>query len=159
MLTIIGALLGLLGSLAPEILKFFNQKKDQQHEREMYKLQMEGWRLQGDIKLAEINATADVAETTALYKSAEIKMSGWKFIDGLISLYNSSVRPTITYLFMGTYILVKYAIYSSYTTAGYSWTQAIQTIWNQEDFAVFSTVISFYFGARFLKYSLGRIKS
>jgi len=156
MLTIIGTILGLLGSLAPEILKFFNNKEDHKHEVAMFGLQMESLKLQGDIKLAEINATADIEETKALYASAKIGRTGWKFVDGLISLYTGSVRPTVTYAFMCTYILVKYAIYSSYVVAGYSWTQAVAAIWNTEDFAVFSTIMAFWFGGRFMKYALSR---
>jgi len=157
MLTLIGTLLGLLGSLLPEILKFFNNKEDHKHEVAMARLQMEMSKLQGDIKLAELNATADIEEVKALYASAKIESTGWRFIDGIIGLYNSSVRPTITYAFMGTYVLVKYAIYMSYYQAGYTWMQAVAAIWNTEDFAVFSTIMAFWFGGRMMKYSLERM--
>ena len=40
MTAIIGALLGLFGSLLPEVLRFFNMKEDHKHEREMAKIQM-----------------------------------------------------------------------------------------------------------------------
>lgn len=156
MLTIIGALLGLLGSLAPEILKYFRQKADQQHEREMYKMQMEMAKLQGQIKLEELNATADIEEVKALYQHATPKNTGSRLIDALLAFISHTVRPVITYAFMGTYIVVKYAIYISYTQSGYSWTQAVGAIWNGEDFAIFSTIMAFWFGGRFMKYSFDR---
>lgn len=158
MIAILGTVFGLLGSLLPEILKTWRQKSDQLHEREMYKLQMEGMKLQGDIKLSEINAMADIEETKAVYAHATIGRTGWKFVDGLISLYTGSVRPTVTYAFMATYVLVKYAIYVSYTHAGYQWTQAVAAVWSSEDFAVFSTIMAFWFGGRFMKYAFNRIK-
>lgn len=157
MLAIIGAIIGLLGSLLPEFLKAWNKKSDQQHEREMYKLQMEAMKLQSEMKLAELSATADIEEVKAVHQAAEQKLTGWKFIDGVMALYNSSVRPTITYAFMATYILVKYAVYMSYTQAGYSWQQSVQAIWSGEDFAVFTTIIAFWFGGRMMKYTLERV--
>ena len=157
MLAILGAVIGLFGSLMPEILKFLNMKEGNKHAIEMAKMQMEELRLRGEIEITKLNATADVEEVKALYEHSKIAQTGWKFVDGLISLYTGSVRPTITYIFIGTYALVKYAIFMSYTSAGYNWTQAVQAIWNSEDFAVFSTVIAFWFGARFLKYSLSRV--
>jgi len=157
MLAIIGAIIGLLGSLMPEILKFLNMKESNKHQIEMAKMQMEELRLRGEIEITKLNATADIEEVKALYEHSKIARTGWRIVDGLISLYTGSVRPTITYVFMITYGLVKYAIYYSYTQSGYTWTQAIAAIWNSEDFAVFSTVIAFWFGGRFLKYSLGRV--
>jgi hypothetical protein len=156
MLVIIGAILGLFGSLLPEILKFLNNKEDHKHEIEMGRLQMEATKLQGEIKITELNATADIEEVKALYASAKIESTGWRFFDGIIGFYNATVRPTFAYVFLGVYCLVKYAIYMSYTQAGYDWMQAVRTIWGSEDFAVFATIVSFFFGGRFLKYSLER---
>lgn len=156
MLALFGTILGLLGSLAPEILKFFNNKEDHKHEREVLSLQMEASKLQHVGKMQEIEANADIQETLSIQSSAKQVITGSRILDGIVSLYNGSVRPTITYGFFVLYAAVKWGVYVSYTQAGYDWTQAIQTIWGQEDFAVFSTVISFWFGSRFLKYSLQR---
>lgn len=158
MLTIIGALLGLLGSLAPEVLKYLRQKSDQAHELEMYRLQMEMAKLQGEIKLEELNATADIEEVKALYQHATPKNTGSRLIDALLALFSHTVRPIITYAFMATYIAVKYAIYMSYTQAGYSWQQSVQSVWNAEDFAIFATIMAFWFGGRFMKYSFEKFK-
>lgn len=156
MLAIIGAILGLLGSLLPEVLKFFNSKEDHKHEIAMGRLQMEAQKQAGEIKLAEIDATADIEEAKALYASAEQKLTGWKIVDGLVALYNSSVRPTFAYIFLALYCYVKYSIMYTYTQGGWTWQQLGAQIWGSEDFAVFSTIIAFFFGSRFLKYSLER---
>ena len=157
MLTIIGAIVGLLGSLAPELLKFFNNKEDHKFQKEMAALQMEELKIRGEIDLTKINAQADIESEKALYEHSKLPRTGWKYIDGLISFYTGTVRPTITYLFMGTYILVKYGVYMSYTQSGYTWQQAVAMVWSGEDFAIFATIMGFWFGGRFLKYSLGRI--
>lgn len=157
MLTLIGTIIGLLGSLAPEILKFFIQKEKDQHEIEVAKLEMEKIKLQGQITITTMESQADIVSEQQVYTSAKQVITGWTFIDGICALYNTSVRPTITYLFMGTYMLVKYSIFMSYSAVGYTWTQAIQTVWNTEDFAVFSTIMAFWFGGRMMKYSLERL--
>ena len=157
MLTLIGALIGLLGSLAPEILKYFTQKEKDQHEIEISKLEMEKIKLEGQITITTMESQADITSEQQVYQSSKQVITGWTLIDGICALYNTSVRPTVTYLFMGTYMLVKYAIFMSYSTAGYTWTQAIQAMWNTEDFAVFSTIMGFWFGGRMMKYSLERL--
>ena len=157
MLTLIGTIIGLLGSLAPEILKYFTQKEKDRHEVEISKLEMEKIKLQGQITITTMESQADISSEQQVYQAAKQVTTGWKFIDGICELYNTSVRPTITYMFMGTYMLVKYAIFMSYSTAGYTWNQAIQAIWNTEDFAVFSTIMAFWFGGRMMKYSLERL--
>jgi hypothetical protein len=155
MLSIIGTILGLFGSLFPEILKYFKQKKDQEHEREMFKLQMQYAEVLHQQKVEELNLTADIEESKALYQHAEQKLTGNKFIDGLVSLYNSSVRPTITYAFFALYGYVKFSLIYSLIQAGSDWKNIGMLVWNSEDFAVFSTIMAFWFGGRFLKYSLG----
>lgn len=157
MLAIIGSILGLLGSLLPEILKFFTQKEDHRHEIEMAKLQMDAMKLAGTIKLEELNAQADIEEAKVLYQSAEQKITGWRFVDGLVALYNSSVRPSFAYIFLGLYCYVKYSMVYMVVKAGANWQSVGSLVWNSEDFAIFATIISFFFGSRFLKYSLGKI--
>jgi len=156
MLALIGTLMGLLGSLLPELLKYFNNKEDHKHEIEMGKLQMESMKLAGQIKLEEINATADIEEAKAIYASAEQKITGVKWIDGLVSLYSSSVRPTLTYAFFALYAFVKVAAYMNFSEAGWNWHQIGAEIWSSEDFAIFSTIMAFWFGGRFLKAALAR---
>jgi hypothetical protein len=156
MLALIGTLMGLLGSLLPELLKFFNNKEDHRHEIEMGKLQMDAMKLAGQIKLEEINATADIEEAKAIYAQAEQKITGVRWIDGAIALYSSSVRPTLTYAFFALYAFVKISAYASFSQAGWNWNQIGAQLWSSDDFAIFSTILSFWFGSRFLKAALAR---
>ena len=156
MLAIIGSILGLVGSFLPEVLKYFTNKEDHKHEVEMAKLQMEAMKLQGQIKLDEINAIADVEEYKALYHAAEQKITGVRWIDGLVALYNSSVRPTLTYAFFALYGYVKFSIIYVSVSEGANWKVLGPVIWNSEDFAVFATIMSFWFGGRFMKYMLAK---
>lgn len=157
MLSIIGAILGLIGSLLPEIIKFLNRKEDHRHEIEMAKIQLEMAEKQHAYRMAEIEATADIEESKALYQYAEPKLTGVKWIDAITMLYQSSVRPTVTYAFVAFFALVKYAKYKVFLASGMSQWSIIVNLWESEDMALFSTIIAFWFGQRFLKYSFNRM--
>jgi hypothetical protein len=122
----------------------------------MGRLQMEAQKQAGEIKLEEINATADIEEAKAIYASAEQKITGVKWIDGIVALYSSSVRPTLTYGFFLLYGYVKYSMIYSAAKAGYNWQMIGQMIWSADDFAVFSTILAFWFGGRFMRAALNR---
>jgi len=119
-------------------------------------LQMESMKLQGQIKLEELSSQADIEEVKVLHVAEQPKLTGWKFVDGIIALYQSSVRPTLTYGFFVFYGLVKFSQYKLFIASNYNNWQIVYGLWNQEDMAIFSTVISFWFGSRFLKYALQR---
>ncbi len=75
MLSIIGTLIGLLGSFIPEILKYFKAKEDHRHEIQVLGIQADMMKAQYQYRLQEIEAQADVASEQAVYKMAEQKKS------------------------------------------------------------------------------------
>jgi len=151
MLSIIGSILGLFGSFLPELLKFFKIKEDHKHEKDMFLLQVQLAEKQHKFRVDEMNITADIEESKAVYQMAEQKITGSKFIDGIIALYNSSVRPTITYAFMVFYGLVKYGQYKVFIASGLGKWEIMAAIWSGEDMAAFMTVMGFWFGGRMVK--------
>src|SRR5437870_420358 len=71
MLTLLGSLLGFIGSLIPEFFKFFREKADRGHELNILDRQMELWKIQHTHRLEEIRGFGhimeDIAEIRALY--------------------------------------------------------------------------------------------
>ncbi len=152
MLSILGTIIGLLGSFIPKILDYFKVKEDHKHELNVLNVQAEMAKSEHQYRIEEINTQADVASEQAVYKQAEAKYTGIKWIDGILALYAGTIRPTITYLFMGAYILVKVAQYHVIMMAGVTNTwNVIWKMWNSEDMAAFMTIIGFWFGGRLLK--------
>jgi hypothetical protein len=97
------------------------------------------------MKLEELDAKADIVETEKLYEHdmALAARGGW-----IVSL-QASVRPVITYLFMFTFLTVEGGIvYSLITTQGAYWVTALQAVWSDEVMAIFSAILSFWFGNR-----------
>jgi len=167
MLSVLGMIFGLLSGTIPELLKYWKDKKDKEHEREMFKLQMEAWRMQGEQRLEEIKAEADIRESEALYKYSEpkpIPVTGYKVIDfitgifnSLIFLANGLIRPIVTAAFVAFYGWVKY---SHYKIISFSLSdpvdkfRAIKDIWTETDQAIFATVIGHWFGQRMMRWTL-----
>lgn len=159
MISIIGAILGILGSAIPEFLRIKKTKIEQDHEARMFELQVLAQEKLAQYKLQEIEAQADIRESEALYKASEIKLTGWKVADGLIALYTSSVRPTITYLFFIFYALAKLGQYSYITkvTVDANTLEIIWKLFTSEDMALFSTIIGYWFGHRGIRYAFGKM--
>lgn len=155
MLSIIGTLIGLIGSFIPEVLKYLKVKEDHKHELAVLQIQAEMAKAEHLYRLEEIEAKADIASEKAIYSAAELKYTGVRWVDGLLAVYSGTVRPTITYLFMGLYMFVKY---SQLRTLASETTQSlidiIWRLWNSEDMAAFMTIIGFWFGGRLLKHTM-----
>ncbi|MDO8282687.1 MAG: hypothetical protein Q7U10_08745 [Thermodesulfovibrionia bacterium] len=147
-LSVFGTVFGFLTSFAPNLLKFWQDKRDKDHELKVMELQMQA-QAQGHMeRLEEINAEADIAESKALYQSAQVTLSGVSWVDATLTFLNSSVRPIITYSFFGVYTWVK--------AEQYAVANDISKVWTAEDMAIFCTIISFWFGSRSMRYYFGK---
>ena len=147
MLALLGSLIGLLGSFAPRLMGFFEQK--QNHAQEIEMLQVQGqFQLQllergAAAKLAEIGAAADSAANAAMYASA-FRPTGSRFIDG----FNGFVRPFLTLCFFGLYAAVKVAQFTLLQMNGDGAPSVILSMWGEEDWAIWAAIVTFWFGNR-----------
>lgn len=160
MITLLGALLGFVGSIFPELIKWLNKKEDNKHELALTDKQIEMQKLLGTQKMEEINVQADIEEFKALHQAPAT--SGIRWVDGL----SGSVRPIITYLFFIAYALVKYAQYELLTSpemlpwlgkaVTMDWKAALVQLWTEEDAVLFSTIMAFWFGSRGVRHLRGK---
>jgi hypothetical protein len=153
MLTILGSLIGFLGSFAPKLLQIWQDKKDKAHELAVMQLQIQSQEKIGAQRLEEVRVGAESEEMKALYESAKIVPSGVKWVDATLVLLTGSVRPVLSYAFFALYATVKYAQATS-VSAFYSnitWTTALAKTWTEEDSAIFATILSFWFSGRLLQ--------
>ena len=145
MISILGSLLGFGSSLIPEVLGFFRQGQANKQELAMLEAKAKYAQALSSMKLEELDAKAEIVETEKLYEHdmALAARGGW-----VVSLH-ASVRPVITYLFMLTFLVVEGGIvYSLLTTQGADWVTALQAVWSHEVMAIFSAILSFWFGNR-----------
>jgi hypothetical protein len=92
-------------------------------------------------RLEEIGMQADIAESAALYKTYT---TGITWVDAL----NGTVRPVIAYAFFVLYATVKFIAYAALPDVGVPFVVVYDTLWTQDDAAIFAGIISFYFGQR-----------
>ena len=145
-LTLMGSALGFLGSAVPRIFDMVDEWQDRKHEVEMVKLNMEAAKMQHGLRLEEINAKADIAQTKAIYKhDSSIQTKPGGFINAL----RGSVRPVTTYIFLSWFISTKaFALYALVCVEGIMVAQAMPIIYDEGSAAIFAAIISFWFGSR-----------
>jgi hypothetical protein len=148
--TLLGGLLGGVFRLAPEVLRWFDRKAERDHELAMQDKALEFEKLRGAQRMAEIGAAADAAWNTGAIDAlkeavaAQGHQSGVRWADAL----SVSVRPVITYWFMGLYCAAKTAAFAAAMTAGAGWGEAILHAWTDADQALWAGVLNFWFLGR-----------
>tara|TARA_R110002020_G_scaffold47238_1_gene134473 strand:- start:3899 stop:4378 length:480 start_codon:yes stop_codon:yes gene_type:complete len=144
MISLLGTLMGFGTSIVPEILGFFKQQQANKQEIALLEAKAKYADQISKLKIEELDAEADIAETEGIYShDRSIKSGG--FINGL----RGSVRPVITYLFFLMFAAVKGTmIYAMIVNQNLDWTLAIETAWDSETAAVFSAIMAFWFGNR-----------
>jgi hypothetical protein len=152
-LSILGTLLSGVGGgalrLAPEILKYFDQKNERAHELALQDKQIELAKLQQAGKLQEIAAQGEaqvaVGQMDAFIAAVkgQMQLTGNKIVDGL----NMLVRPLTTYYIMGMWGLKKTAeiIIAARSTGALD---ALIHTWTEADQAMLSGVLAFWFVGR-----------
>jgi hypothetical protein len=136
---LISTLLGGLFRLIPELLKVYQRYMDNQHELEMIKQSgiIESNRI--DSKIA-MNNDVNIDVMNAIIE-LQSKKSGNKFIDSI----NALVRPSVTYIILGLYTIIKlWFLFTDPLTT-------ISTIWTTEDMSILSGILSFWFVGRVLE--------
>ena len=146
MLTLLGSVLGFVGSLVPEIFKYFRDRSDQSHELAILDRQVDMMKLRHTQNLEELQVIGETEAMKVLYKYPH-KM-GVRWVDAL----SGSVRPLITYAFFLLYLCMKVVqivgLWIGLSAPG--WEQLLNKIWHEEDQILFATVVSFWFGQRAL---------
>lgn len=145
---ILGSLFGGLFRLAPELLKLFDRKNEREHELNMFKLQTDIEKLRGEFRIEEryvehSNATLD-AIGEAFKQQGIADSKAWKWVASLSAL----VRPGVTYILFGMYVIHKVIIMSYAMNTGATWQELAVTSWTMEDFAMLNMILTFWFVGR-----------
>ena len=175
MLAILTAVIGFASPFLPEVFKWLNRKQENAHEKEMMSLRLQAGAQEHLWKMEEIVATADIEEARELHKPAAsfgVQMldaaanAKWKiwatapafYMFTLLDFVSGMVRPTITYAAFSGYLVYKFACFkllesvSDHTLTAW---EGISRVWGEQDFAVLTLVLSYYFGLRSYKATFG----
>ena len=144
MISLLGTLLGFGTSIVPEVLGYFKQKQANEQEIRMLEAKAKYADQISKLKIEELDAKAEIAETKGLYEH-DRSIDAGGFINGL----RGSVRPVITYMFFLMFASVKGTmIYAMISNQNIDWTMAVDTAWDDETAAIFSAIVAFWFGNR-----------
>lgn len=160
MIALLSALLGFLSSTTPELFKLFRDGRDRAHELAMLRMQIEYDKAklaegaaERHVRLEAIFAESQRAEEAVLSIRLKEQLTGIHWVDALAG----SVRPVLTYSFFLLYALVKLAQFHLLVEPALPWStpmtlaQALVLVWGEEDIAIFSAIMAFWFGSRVMR--------
>ncbi len=150
---ILGALGGLVGSFIPKLIGLYKEHQDHKHEMEMMQFQLQNMDRIEHMQLEEAKAFAMLNTDASPYSVQEpvYEKTGNPFLNGLqiiLMTYNSTVRPTVTYLLIGFYVLIKYFMIMSIIHSGVAWTSVAKDVYTGIDSDFIGAIIAFWFGNR-----------
>ena len=156
MLSLVSSLLGFAAGGLPKVLDFVQDRGDKKHELALMAAQRER-----ELALAKEGFIAQAAveeiktEQIAMQTQAQEKLAMWKHdmkigegaSTWVINL-RASVRPVVTYLFVGLLIVVDVAgIWYAYST-GVAFAEAMEMVFSDDEMAILAAIISFWFGSQ-----------
>jgi hypothetical protein len=156
MLSLVSSLLGFAAGGLPKVLDFVQDRGDKKHELALMAMQRER-----ELALAKEGFIAQAAveeiktEQIAMQTQAQEKLAMWKHdmkigegaSTWVINL-RASVRPVVTYLFVGLLIVVDIAgIWYAYST-GVAFAEAMEMVFSDDEMAILAAIISFWFGSQ-----------
>ena len=146
--TLLGGVFGGLLRLAPEALKFFDQKNERKHELAMLEAEMRFAQVKGEIAIRQTEAQMQVAELTAMTEAIKEQSATAQAAGKVVAGISAMVRPFVTYLFVLAYAAVKVAAYLIALEQNGDWKAVLTSMWSTDDMAVLNLILSFYFVGR-----------
>ena len=156
MMTLISTLLGFASGGLPKVLDFVQDRGDKKHELALMAMQREqelalakeGFVAQAkveEIRTDQIQMQTQAQERVAMYKH-DMKIgegaSTW-----VINL-RASVRPIVTYIFVGLLVVVDIAgIWYAYST-GVPFADAMTMVFSDDEMSILAAIIAFWFGSQ-----------
>jgi hypothetical protein len=156
MMTLISTLLGFASGGLPKLIDVYQDRGDKKHE-----LALMAANRDREIALAKEGFIAQAAveeiktDQIAMQTQAQEKLAMWKHdmkigegaSTWVINL-RASVRPIVTYLFVGLLIVVDIAgIWYAYST-GVAFADAMTMVFSDDEMSILAAIIAFHFGGR-----------
>ena len=173
MLSLLSAVTGFLMPFAPELVKYFTRKQDNAHELAMMEIRLKHASQEHLWRMEEVGARADIEEARELHKpqpsfgvqildKAQTSLPRWIWVPvfwafSFLDWFAGMVRPGITWAVLTGYLMYKAAMFRILTGPRFenTWEGAVVQLWGEQDFAVLSLVLSFWFGTRSYKAVFG----
>lgn len=145
---LLGSIFGGLFRLAPEILKFLDKKNERMHELSMFRLQTELEKQRGEFRVESKYVDHSMAQLEAIGEAfkeqAETASKSYPWVAAASAL----VRPLVTYVLFGMYVIFKFTMISIAYSSGADWTEIVVRNWTVDDFGLLTMILTFWFVGR-----------
>ena len=145
---LLGSIFGGLFRLAPEVLKFLDKKNERAHELNMFQLQTDLEKMRGEFRVEEKYVDYSIQQTEAIKAAFQEQAETAKAAGWFVAAISALVRPGITWALFFMYATVKAAALVMAFQTGAVWTEVVTTVWDEDDFGLFTMCISFFFVGR-----------
>lgn len=156
MLTLLSTALSFLMGGLPKILDFFQDGSDKKHELDLARLQIEremamaerGFLAQAkieEIRTDQVAMQAQAQVMEAVYKHDESLNEGTSL---WVKNLRASVRPVVTYMFVGLLVAIDLASVWWAWSTGVSFVEAIDFIFDEQEMNILASIIAFWFGTQ-----------
>lgn len=146
--TLLGGVFGGLLRLAPEVFKLFDRASERKHELALIQIEMEFAKIRGEIAMRQTEAMMTMAEMDTMAEAFKEQSRTAVAAGKVVAAISALVRPGITYIFVGTYFLVKLATFLMALDQNGDWREIIVKLWTQDDVTIMFMIISFWFVGR-----------
>ena len=145
---LLGSIFGGLFHLAPEILKLLDKANERKHELNMFRLQTDSEKLRGQFKVEERYVDYSIQQLDTIKAAFQEQQTTAKQAGWFVSAISALVRPGITWAVFGMYAAVKIATLVLAFQSQAPWYEVIVKVWDQDDFALFTMILTFWFVGR-----------
>lgn len=145
---LLGSIFGGLFRLAPEVLKFLDKKNERAHELAMFQLQTDLEKVKGQFRVEEKYVDYSVQQLDTIKAAFEEQGKTAQEAGKVVAAISALVRPGITWSLFAMYATVKAATLVLAFQTQAPWHEVILKCWDEDDFALFMMVISFWFVGR-----------
>ena len=145
---LLGSIFGGLFRLAPEVLKFLDKKNERAHELAMFQLQTDLEKVKGQFRVEEKYVDYSVQQLDTIKSAFEEQGKTAQEAGKVVAAISALVRPGITWSLFAMYATVKAATLVLAFQTQAPWHEVILKCWDEDDFALFMMVISFWFVGR-----------
>lgn len=172
MFGLLSPLISLFAGGIPRILDMWQDSKDKKHElalaqfqltqqlelqkagfqaqKELEEVRLDELKVQSDADIRQAEIQAQQAETTALYAHDKALMDG---AASWVRSLNASVRPIVTYIFVGELVLINaFSLIVAYNVGllntWESFKEVSEVVFSETEMVMLMDIVMFWFGSR-----------
>ena len=151
MIGIVSAVVGLLTSAIPSLVKILEKRQESSHEIKLMEMRIEAASKGIDLQRYIEDSKADIEEGKSV-RQHDALVAG----DGWIFTLRTAVRPVLTFLFFFLFLIIKLVAVFAMLQQGAPVVEILNAGWDEYTVAIFGSIIGFWFGHRAFLHILGK---